>query len=195
MKKIQMISKNKILVLVFLSLTLFSCKKFLDLKPVSALSAGNAYNSAKDLENALIGAYSIFYQEYYIWDNVLLSDVRSDNAYVGGGGDPGIVPYDLVNIAPGNDRMYADWSQLYTGIGRCNLLLDKIDAVTDAEFETRKQQIKGEAHFLRAFHYFQLVKTFGGVPLELHSNSADPEKTRIPRSTEKRSVRPDCKGS
>lgn len=185
MKKIQTMAKNKMLLLVFLSLTLFSCKKFLDLKPVSVLSTGNAYNSAKDLENALVGAYSIFYQEYYIWDNVLLGDVRSDNAYVGGGGDPGIVPYDLVNIAPGNDRMYADWSQLYTGIGRCNVLLDKINNFTDPEFEARRIQIRGEASFLRAYHYFQLVKTYGGVPLELHSNSADPEKTRLPRSTEK----------
>ena len=183
MKKIRMIP-NKMLAIAFLSIAFVSCKKFLDEKPVSVLSTGNAYNSAKDLENALVGAYSIFYQEYYTWDNVLLQDVRSDNAYVGGGGDPGIVPYDLVNIAPGNDRMYADWSQLYTGIGRCNLLLDKVNNVTDPQFEERKKQIIGEASFLRAFHYYQLVKTYGGVPLELHSNSADPEKTRLPRSTE-----------
>jgi starch-binding outer membrane protein, SusD/RagB family len=177
---------NKIIfLLLLLAITAISCKKFLELKPTSVLSTGNAYNSAKDLENALVGAYNIFYQEYYIWDNVLLEDVRSDNAYVGGGGDPGIVPYDLVNIAPGNDRMYADWSQLYTGIARCNLILDKVDNVTDPEFANRKKQIIGEASFLRAFHYFQLVKTFGGVPIELHSNSADPEKTRLPRSSEK----------
>lgn len=185
MKKVQKIIINKVFLLAILSVTVFSCKKFLDQKPVSVLSTGNAYNSAKDIENALVGAYSIFYQEYYIWDNVLLGDVRSDNAYVGGGGDAGIVPYDLVNIAPGNERMYADWSQLYTGIGRCNIILDKINNVTDPDFESRKSQIIGEVSFLRAFHYFQLVKTFGGVPLELHSNSADPEKTRLPKSTEK----------
>lgn len=184
MKKLGII-KNKVLLLLLFSISVVSCKKFLELKPTSVLSTGNAYNSPKDLENALIGAYNIFYQEYYIWDNVLLEDVRSDNAYVGGGGDPGIVPYDLVNIAPGNDRMYADWSQLYTGIARCNLLLDKVNNVADPEFADRKKQIIGEASFLRAFHYFQLVKTFGGVPLELHSNSADPSKTRLPRSSEK----------
>jgi hypothetical protein len=182
MKKI---GNNIIFLLLLLAITAVSCKKFLELKPTSVLSTGNAYNSAKDLENALVGAYNIFYQEYYIWDDVLLGDVRSDNAYVGGGGDPGIVPYDLVNIAPGNDRMYADWSQLYTGIARCNLILDKVNNVTDPDFADRKKQIIGEASFLRAFHYFQLVKTFGGVPIELHSNSADPEKTRLPRSSEK----------
>jgi hypothetical protein len=149
------------------------------------LSTGNAYNSPQDIENALVGAYSIFYQEYYIWDNVLLGDVRSDNAYVGGGGDPGVVPYDLVSIPAGNDRMYADWSQLYTGIGRCNVLLSKIVDIKDPTFDIRKSQIIGEASFLRAFHYYQLVKTFGGVPLELLSNSADPAKSRRPRSTEK----------
>lgn len=176
---------NKILLLLFLFPGFISCKRSLDLKPVSVLSTGNAYNSAQDIENALVGAYSIFYQEYYIWDNVLLGDVRSDNAYVGGGGDPGVVPYDLVTISAGNDRMYADWSQLYTGIGRCNVLLSKIDGINDPAFADRKKQIIGEASFLRAFHYYQLVKTFGGVPLELLSNSADPAKTRLPRSSEK----------
>ena len=176
---------NKILLLLFLFPGFISCKRSLDLKPVSVLSTGNAYNSAQDIENALVGAYSIFYQEYYIWDNVLLGDVRSDNAYVGGGGDPGVVPYDLVTISAGNDRMYADWSQLYTGIGRCNVLLSKIDGINDPAFADRKKQIIGEASFLRAFHYYQLVKTFGGVPLELLSNSADPAKTRLPRSGEK----------
>ena len=94
---------NKILLLLFLFPGFISCKRSLDLKPVSVLSTGNAYNSAQDIENALVGAYSIFYQEYYIWDNVLLGDVRSDNAYVGGGGDPGVVPYELVTISGGID--------------------------------------------------------------------------------------------
>jgi len=166
--------------------TLHSCDKFLDIKPQSDLTTGNAYNSAADLENALVGAYRAFYYEYYQWDNVLLGDVRSDNAYAGGGGDQPIVQYDMVDIPVANGRMYANWSQLYTGIGRCNVILDKITSVNDAALDrgNLREHIIGQASFLRAFHYFQLVKTYGGVPLELNSNTADPAKTNLPRSTE-----------
>lgn len=172
---------------MILVVTLVSCKKFLDIKPDTSLTTGNAYNSAQDIENAITGAYRAFYHEYYIWDNVLLSDVRSDNAYAGGGGDQPILAYDELNISTGNNRMLADWSQLYIGIGRCNAILNKIDAISDPFLDknNRRTQIKGEAAFLRAFHYYQLVKQWGGVPLELNSNSSDPAKTNLPRATEK----------
>jgi len=165
----------------------FSCKKFLDIAPESDLTSGNAYNSAQDLENALVGAYNAFRFEYYIWDIVLLSDVRSDNAYAGGGGDQPIVQYDLVQIPVGNNRMYRNWSQLYVGIARCNLILNKINDVNDPDLDINnaRERITGQAAFLRAYHYYQLVKHYGGVPLELNSNSADPARTNLPRATEK----------
>lgn len=172
--------------ILLLAFVLPACQKFLDVKPESDLTTGNAYNSAKDIENAMVGAYRAFYYEYYIWDNVLLSDVRSDNAYSGGGDDQPIDQYDWIAIPSSNNRMYANWSQLYVGIARCNLILNKIGDVTDPELDVNnlRQQLIGEASFLRAFHYFQLVKTYGGVPIELNSNSADESKTNLPRATE-----------
>jgi starch-binding outer membrane protein, SusD/RagB family len=180
---------NKTLIyssLVLLGL-LGSCEKFLDIKPQTDLTTGNAYNSAADLENALVGAYRAFYYEYYQWDNILLEDVRSDNAYAAGGGDQPIVQYDMVDIPVSNSRMYANWQQLYTGVGRANVILDKIGSVTDPrlDVDNLREYIIGQASFLRAFHYFQLVKTYGGVPLELNSNTADPAKTNLPRASEK----------
>ena len=176
-----------------LSLTLFlsfanSCSKdFLDLSPTTNLNSGNAFNTFKDLNNAITGAYNVFYQEYYQWDFILLGDMRSDNAYAGGGQDIATTPYDNLLIQPGNVRMEFDWAQLYQGIGRCNIILDKVTNVTDPEMDknNNRQNIIGQASFLRAFHYYQLVKTFGGVPIELHSNTTDPSKTNLPRSTEK----------
>lgn len=176
-----------VVVLIMGTSLLQSCKKFLELKPETSLTTGNAYNSAQDMENAMTGAYRSFYEEYYIWDNVLLSDVRSDNAYAGGGGDQPIVAYDELNVATGSNRMMFDWSQLYVGIGRCNVILGKVNEVADPQLDVnnRRKQIIGEASFLRAFHYYQLVKQWGGVPLELNSNSSDPAKTNLPRSSEK----------
>ena len=178
---------NKIACFLILATLLSSCKQFLDLKPASTLNTGNAYNTADDLNNALAGAYRAFYYEYYQWDDILLGDVRSDNAYSGGGGDAPIMAYDNFTITTGNNRMYANWSQLYIGIGRCNVIISKLNDIKDPALDKNnlRKQIIGQASFLRAIHYFQLVKTYGGVPIELNSNSADPAKTNIARSTEK----------
>lgn len=168
-------------------LTVSSCKKFLDDKPKTTLSTGNAYNTASDIENALAGCYNTFYgTDYYQWEYVMVSDVRSDNAYPGGGNEETFFQYDRSTLAPSNHHNYVNWSALYNGIARCNTLLNKIGDVTDAALtEERRSQVIGEASFLRAFHYYQLVKLYGGVPLELLSNSADPKVIRKPRATEK----------
>jgi starch-binding outer membrane protein, SusD/RagB family len=173
--------------LILISTVLSSCQKFLTDAPQSSLTSGNAYTSASDVENALAGCYNILYTDYYQWENVMLSDNRSDNAYPGGGGEDTFVNEDQFNIPPSNSHCYNFWwGQPYQGIARCNILLEKISNVEDTKLEinNRRQQIIGEASFLRAFNYYQLVKLFGGVPIELQSNTADPSVTRKPRSTE-----------
>jgi len=179
---------NYMLGLSFLITVVSSCgSSFLDVTPTTTLNSGNAYNTAADLNNAVVGAYNSFYQEYYQWDFILLGDMRSDNAYAGGGGDIATTPYDNLTIQAGNTRMEFDWAQLYQGIGRCNIILDKIGSVSDPDLDidNAREKIIGQASFLRAFHYYHLVKTWGGVPIELHSNTTDPGKTNLPRSTEK----------
>jgi starch-binding outer membrane protein, SusD/RagB family len=174
-------------VLLLLSTILSSCQKFLSDAPQSSLTSGNAYNSASDIENALAGCYNIFYTDYYQWENVMISDNRSDNAYPGGGGEDTFVNIDQFDVPPSNSHDYSFWwGQPYEGIARCNILLEKIASVNDPKLDIndRRKQVVGEASFLRAFHYYQLVKTFGGVPLELQSNTADPAVTRKPRATE-----------
>lgn len=177
----------RLLAMAMLGLLPFvSCKKFLDDKPETALTTGNAYSTAKDAEAAIAGCYNVFYAtDYYQWENVMLSDVRSDNAYPGGNNEETFYDYDRFILPPGNTHSYAHWRALYNGIARCNVLLNKIDGITDPALTAeRKSQLIGEASFLRAYHYFHLVKLYGGVPLELESNSADPGKTRKARATE-----------
>jgi len=179
--------KNKVLFFLtfVIAMAMGSCQKFLETAPQTNLTTGNAYNSAQDIENAIAGCYQIFMgADYYQWENVMLSDNVSDNAYPGGGGEATFVEEDQFDVPASNSHIYADWGFLYQGIARCNLLLNNINGATGLSV-TRKAQIIGEASFLRAFSYYQLVKTWGGVPIELQSNTADPAITRKPRSTEK----------
>jgi len=56
-----------------------------------------------------------------------------------------------------------DWSDNYTRIRQANTFLRRIDSTT---FDTAwKQRMKGEAYFLRAYFYHNLLRMYGGVPL------------------------------
>jgi hypothetical protein len=89
-------------------------------------------------------------------------------------------------ISPTNDKVLSAWGSLYNGIAKANTVLAKIPGIKDATLDVnnRRQQILGEAAFLRAYHYYQLVKLWGGVPLMLEPvTSADPSQTQKARNT------------
>jgi len=71
------------------------------------------------------------------------------------------------------------WNQHYAIIRKCNVLLENIDRVPGDV--TTKNRMKGEAQFLRAFAYEELIKCFGGVPLMLKAGT--PDEAIIPKNT------------
>ena len=169
-----------LLIVVFLTQ---SCSEdFLDLKPISSSTTGNSFNTEGDIEAALIAVYNSLHNEFYTWDNILMGDVRSDNCYAGPPDDVDIWAYDQLIITSNNSRVFNNWRDFYRGISRANTVLDKIDGISEIS-ESRKTEIIGEAKFLRAFYYFDLVKQYGGVPIIELTGTADPEKTQVPRNT------------
>ncbi|HEY9489608.1 MAG TPA: RagB/SusD family nutrient uptake outer membrane protein [Chryseosolibacter sp.] len=179
--------KNKLyLLLAGLAIFLPSCDDYLDLKPISVTTIENAYNTASDAEAALTGAYDSFSQEYYVWDNIIFNDVISDNYYAGGD-NAEIYAIEDLNIDPTNVRLWNNWSQIYNAILKANIVLQRVPGITDVKLDAggRRNQIMGEASFLRAYHYYQLVKMWGGVPLIIEPvASTDPSETHKPRATE-----------
>jgi starch-binding outer membrane protein, SusD/RagB family len=148
----------KLFVAAALAISLPSCDDFLELDPISSNTTANAFNTGSDAEAALIGAYDTFQQEYYIWDNVIFSDVISDNHYAGGD-DPEIYAVENLNFSPTNSRLFRNWTQLYNGIMKANTVIQNVPRipVSGSFNETRKNEILGEASFLRAYHYYNLV--------------------------------------
>ena len=171
--------------LLILSLVLFAnCESFLDLTPISEETSADAYDTATQIEAALVGAYESFQSsEYYVWDNVLFSDMRADNNYAGGD-NPEIFAIDFLNITPTHSRLFTHWSNLYNAISKANVVLERVDDVSDPTLtEERRSQIKGEAYFLRSYHYFSLAKLWGDVPLITNTiKSTTPESVNIPKS-------------
>ncbi len=97
-------------------------------------------------------------------DAVGKADSRS-----GSENDIGLI--DEFNITPANGIVGLEWSNLYDGITRCNLVLANVPGIDmDPALRTR---ILGEAHFLRSWYYFTLVNIYGDVPIVLVPLNSD----------------------
>jgi len=164
----------KFLSALLLALPFYSCEKFLDLKPLNESikieneSSDSAYfKSASEVEAALAGAYSDFRNEYFELDYFVNGDAQSDDAYAGAD-NPANFQIDDYNIDAINSNVSRDWAYLYSTIGKTNYIINNVDDVTDPELtDARKKEVKGEACFIRAFMYFELVRIWGDVPLQL----------------------------
>lgn len=152
----------------FVLLTLSSCGKgFVDLKPVSSITTGNFYQTEEDFKNAINGAYnSLRAGGNYGGDSYVFGEVRSDNSIpVASGSVTDQDEFDRFYIRTTNPYINSRWSNSYSAIARCNAILDRIVPITMNQ--ALKDRIIGEAKFLRALYYFNLVITFGDVPLVL----------------------------
>jgi len=148
-------------------LVLAGCDKFLDEDLLGKRSDQDFFKTADDAELALAGIYNVLSfsdADNRIW---VFGDVASDDAAKGGipGDQADIGLIDDFNITADNGNMETVWAIFYEGVARANKLLDNIDGI-DMEPE-RRDQIKGEAKFLRAYFYYWLANIFGDIPVHI----------------------------
>lgn len=149
---------------LLLVLMQFSCSKsFLDRTPINKKVESDFYKTPQDAFQALVSAYSIL--DVSGNGNIMLSaELASDDCFGGGGtADDGVIQWDRFQAY--NDHNADAWAKYYKGIYRANQFLKKVDGVDFSAEPDLKQQYIGEAKFLRAYFYFDLVRMFGHVPL------------------------------
>jgi hypothetical protein len=157
------------------SLIVASCSKsFIDLQPVSSVSTETLYKTDKDFSDALIGAYSLLRDQYQVFFQF---DLASDDARHQWPSEDILLRMDNYTYQNNEDFFLSSWGNYYGVISRVNAVLDKIDKA-DPTVVTNKDQYIGEAKFLRALCYFDLVRVFGAVPKVVTSiNDAAAMKT------------------
>ena len=182
---------NKFILTVVLAVVFTACDDRLDLLPISDESSSTAFTTPNQIEAALIGAYDAFggstenfYNEYYQWDVLNFQETRADNCYAGGD-TPELFAIDFLNIVSTNTRLTWHWGALYSVIGKVNNILERAPLIEDEEFqESRRDELMGEAYFLRAYHYYHLVTMWSGVPIITSATvSTEPEDIHLFRST------------
>lgn len=124
------------------------------------------YQTEEQLESALNGVYATLAQTS-LYGAAMLGrmGLSADIGYEAYTVDEGTVGYYDANPADSKIRSY--WRDLYEGIGRANLLLENIHK-PEMDEEAR-DNIRGQALFLRAYYHFLLTTRFGDVPLVLHT--------------------------
>ena len=140
-------------------LLLVSCEK-LELAPENQFTDFNYWSSVSKAQTLLNTAYSQMQNSQYFFYNEALSD----NAFNGRGDNAGAASIAAGVYDPSLGRFKEEWNSRYGGIKTCNLLLENINRVPNADPAVIERMI-AEARFLRAFQHFQLTTWFGDIPL------------------------------
>ncbi len=165
---------KKILLAALLAGTLSSCESFIDLKPIDFPTEETFYTDVKGLEGAIIGAYDEFQSsDQYGAKFMTLMEVRGDNVKNDNSGASGGITYqiEVFTETPANSNLSGAWLSLYTSIYRCNLILQNAENVEMSADQRTK--IVGQAAFMRALSYFNLVRLWGKVPLITHTQTVE----------------------
>jgi tetratricopeptide (TPR) repeat protein len=144
------------------------CKKDLDIVNPNAVTKQNFWKSAADAQQGVNSIYSTLHREGLSRWLYFMTMIRSDEGYSTSPNSAIINIYDAFNITDYNDYLVTSvYQDDYVGINRANQVLDNVPGIEmDA---TLKQQLLGEAKFLRGFFYYNLATIYGNVPIMLHS--------------------------
>lgn len=171
---------KKIKYIIALTLLAFiapSCKKVIDLEPISNTGTEDFYKNYTETNVALTGCYNGLHEPLY--NEWMFTELRGDNSYQGSTGSSAVQnteldELDMFTLNPSHDKVYDYWLSTYKNIRAINYVLNSLGVnyqngnidITDGTAQMNAQQkneIAGEALFLRAYHYFNLVRLYGGV--------------------------------
>ena len=174
-------------ILTFSLATFFlaGCADMLDIEPANSIDASKGISTSSDVEALLVGAYSAMGDGDVYGGNILRdAELIADDL------DNPELFWDGTFVAPGeiwtksmlvtNDQAQSTWLDSYEAINICNTVLANLEVVTPEKTD----QVEGEAKFIRAAIYFELVRTFAktwtdgnpasnpGVPIVLEPTDA-----------------------
>ncbi|BBE20473.1 outer membrane protein [Aquipluma nitroreducens] len=173
---------KKIFYFIILLAVFSSCSDELNQLPISSATTETFYKSTNDFLQGVNAVYADL--RAYPDRQLNLSETRSDNLYAVS--DGGVRDWEGINsfhkTIAANPYITEAWLTNYNGIYRANVVLDQLvkngTIITDV---TLRKRLEAEAKFLRATYYFDLVRSFGKVPLIITPISVS-EALSIPQS-------------
>jgi len=161
------INYKKIACLTFAFAVLVGCDDFLDVDSRENVTEEDSNQNFEPVQ-FVNGIYGMMTSWDYAFSYLGITEIISDNADKGSspgdpGGDKGLL--DGLTFTATAGSVEAMWTNWYKAIGRASYSINYTEnyGLTDVAYKNR---LIGEAKFLRAYHYFFLVRAFGDVPLQ-----------------------------
>jgi hypothetical protein len=133
-----------------------------NLEPISTLTEANFFKTTDDMDRAVLGIYNRLQtrlpRDWAILEMPADYYYMSAYRFIGG-----LEAVKTLDFQAHNDVFRTFWQTTYNGIFRANMALNKLDTPT-GYLPGQKEQFEGEARFMRALFYFDLVRAYGGVP-------------------------------
>ncbi len=173
-----------------------SCESFVDPgAPKTELPLSLAFSDDKTATASVVGVYArmntLNYQFANVLSLILPSMMADEFAYAAA-----YAPYDEYKnntVLPSNQFVSVIWSSLYQYIYQANACIEGLENADNLHPQV-KQQLQGEAKFIRAFCHFYLLNYYGDVPLILTTDpDANNFKPRTPASEVYASIIDDLK--
>lgn len=167
MKRITITKNNKarVVILLFWSLALTGCEKFLAEAPESQYTANNFFVDKVTLDAGVVGIYSSVKDLFGVYTNtpLFMTEIGTDEAMFKG--STGVrFNFDRYTFSVNEGAVGEYWFRHFEIAMRANMLIDAAQQVINIT-EADRNQIIGEARFIRAFVYFRLVQAFGELPI------------------------------
>lgn len=166
--------KKYIVIFVASVIPFCGCSRFLDPEQVDLIYNEVFWKTQTDAEVGLAGTYALYRGLMASSDN-WYSRADATTGFIRCGWNGGSSSYlytngiytDIANISKmwGSLESYADWSNFYKVVAQANMVIRKIGEIPDSAFkEGQKDRILGEAYFLRALVYFNILRIWGNAP-------------------------------
>lgn len=173
-----------LLLVVFVSVTT-SCDDFLEIKPKDSLSTtDDVIVNKASAESALRGLYSGLGDAGYYGTSFQSIGYLSGDNIQWTGSQSQVQEFINHKVNADNATISAAWNAIYRTVNRANNLIAALPGIVDATLtEAQRNQYLGEAYFVRALAYFDLARTWGGVPLVTSPTTVAGENADVPKST------------
>jgi hypothetical protein len=152
-----------------------SCRKQLDLAPVSSVTDGNFWKTADQFDSFVAGVHTQFRSNNAAFQT--LGEMRADIFAT----DPGTNGTFTGEATQGLERLWtqnlnldnpgvSSFGGFYNNINQLNLLISKLNS-TDIVTAANKNYYLGIAYGMRAFYYYQLYRSWGSVIIQTEPTS------------------------
>lgn len=155
-----------ITIVLFTVIFFSACKKVLDTEPELYIDQSESIVDKRSAQAALVGAYNALSQNSYQGNTYrYITNLLSDNIkWVGN--TPTNREFDVYGVFATNTRVQELWTAIYKTINIANNIIEKVPTVNDPTLDqAERSKERGEAFFLRALSYFDLVRLWGNVPI------------------------------